>query len=401
MILQDLPARLAEAADAAEALVAQMKQATSARVSREGRLDRRVLDAEQHVAHGLAWAASYAETLRQTAVWAKTLDAEGRLGEAEALPAQLLAFEYLSQLAGGVPMNQGETFRPADLGLDLTARQAQLAAAESDYRQQETDLARYQGLLAQHFISQAEFDRRASGVVVAREKVKQARADLAVSQNRRAYATLTAERDGVVSRIDAEPGQVVQAGQTVVTLAVPGEREAVVNVPEARLAAFRTASAYSVQLWNDGRRYPATLRELAPVADPVSRTYQARLSIPAADDAVKLGMSATVFVTGRDQPAQMRLPLTAVLDEQGRHAVWVLDGKTLRVKKRAVTLAGIDSQTVTVASGVRAGETVVTAGVHLLRDGMRVRRLDPSPRPGKPALAQVGTDKATASGGQP
>ena len=121
MILQDLPARLAEAADAAEALVAQMKQATIARVSRDGRLDRRALDAEQHVAHGLAWAASYAETLRQTAVWAGALDAEGRLGEAEALPAQLLAFEYLSQLAGGVPMTQGETFRPGDLGLEAAA----------------------------------------------------------------------------------------------------------------------------------------------------------------------------------------------------------------------------------------------------------------------------------------
>jgi (2S)-methylsuccinyl-CoA dehydrogenase len=121
MILQDLPARLAEAADAAEALVAQMKQATIARVSRDGRLDRRALDAEQHVAHGLAWATSYAETLRQTAVWAGALDAEGRLGEAEALPAQLLAFEYLSQLAGGVPMNQGETFRPGDLGLEAAA----------------------------------------------------------------------------------------------------------------------------------------------------------------------------------------------------------------------------------------------------------------------------------------
>ena len=118
MILQNLPARLTEAADSAEALVARMKQATMARVSSEGRLDRRALDAEQHVAHGLAWAASYAETLRQTAAWAKALDAEGRLGEAEALPAQLLAFEYLSQLAGGVPMNQGETFRPGDLGLD-------------------------------------------------------------------------------------------------------------------------------------------------------------------------------------------------------------------------------------------------------------------------------------------
>ncbi|MDF2901078.1 MAG: acyl-CoA dehydrogenase [Phenylobacterium sp.] len=117
MILPELPALLARAADASETLVAQMKQATAARVSRDGRLDRAALDGEQHVAHGLAWAASYAETLRQTAAWASALAAQGRFGEAEALPAQLLAFEYLSQLAGGLPMNQGETFRPGDLGL--------------------------------------------------------------------------------------------------------------------------------------------------------------------------------------------------------------------------------------------------------------------------------------------
>ncbi len=117
MILPNLPARLAEAADVAEALVVQMKAAVALRVSREGRLDRAALDAEQHVAHGLAWAAAYAETLRQTAAWATALTAEGQFGEAEALPAQILAFEYLSQLAGGLPMNQGEIFRPGDLGL--------------------------------------------------------------------------------------------------------------------------------------------------------------------------------------------------------------------------------------------------------------------------------------------
>lgn len=128
MILQDLPNRLAQAADAAAAYVAQVRAAVTALTVVDGRLDRRALDAEQHVAHGLAWAAAYAETLRQTAVWAKALETEKKLGEAEALPAQLLAFEYLSQLAGGLPMNQGETFRPADLGLDA----AQLAAAIAD-----------------------------------------------------------------------------------------------------------------------------------------------------------------------------------------------------------------------------------------------------------------------------
>lgn len=91
-------------------------------------LDRETLDREQHVAHGLAWAAAYAETLRQTAAWADDLQADGRLGEAEALPAQLLAFEYLSQLAGGLPMNQGETFRPADLGLDAARLSPAIAA---------------------------------------------------------------------------------------------------------------------------------------------------------------------------------------------------------------------------------------------------------------------------------
>ena len=96
-------------------LVAELQDAVGERVRKDGRLDRAALDAEQHVAHGLAWAAAYAETLRQTAAWAERLIADERFGEAEALPAQLLAHEYLSQLAGGLPMNQGEIFRVADL----------------------------------------------------------------------------------------------------------------------------------------------------------------------------------------------------------------------------------------------------------------------------------------------
>jgi (2S)-methylsuccinyl-CoA dehydrogenase len=126
LVLPDLTDRLDEAAAAAEALVVDLRIAVGARVRRDGRVDRAALDAEQHVAHGLAWAAAYAETLRQTAAWARALGPA--LGESEALPAQLLAFEYLSQLAGGLPMNQGEVFRPADLGVDA-ARLAPVIAA--------------------------------------------------------------------------------------------------------------------------------------------------------------------------------------------------------------------------------------------------------------------------------
>jgi (2S)-methylsuccinyl-CoA dehydrogenase len=96
-------------------MVTELQAAVAARVTKDGRVDRRALDVEQHAAHGLAWAAAYAETLRQTAAWARDLGSG--FGEAEALPAQLLAFEYLSQLAGGLPMNQGEMFRPGDLGV--------------------------------------------------------------------------------------------------------------------------------------------------------------------------------------------------------------------------------------------------------------------------------------------
>ena len=113
LILPHLPDLLDEAALEASALVASLQSTVLGRVQKSGRLDRNALDAEQHAAHGLAWAAAYAETLRQTAVWARALGDD--FGEAEALPAQLLAHEYLSQLAGGLPMNQGEIFRPADV----------------------------------------------------------------------------------------------------------------------------------------------------------------------------------------------------------------------------------------------------------------------------------------------
>lgn len=115
LVLPNLTDLLDAAADEAAALAAAIAGAVAPRVTADGRLDRAALDAEQHAAHGLAWAAAYAETLRQVAAWARALEAEGRLTEAEALPAQLLAHEYLSQLAGGIPMNQGEIFRAVDV----------------------------------------------------------------------------------------------------------------------------------------------------------------------------------------------------------------------------------------------------------------------------------------------
>jgi len=128
LILPDLVSLLDRASGATGALVAELRGAVAERCAPGGRLDRTALDREQHAAHGLAWAAAYAETLRQTAAWSRDLEGRGALGEAEALPAQLLAHEYLSQLAGGLPMNQGEVFRPADLGVGAERLAPVLAA---------------------------------------------------------------------------------------------------------------------------------------------------------------------------------------------------------------------------------------------------------------------------------
>ena len=265
-----------------------------------------------------------------------------------------------------------------DTSLDLASRRAKLAAAEADLKQNEADIKRYRELLAQHFISQAEFDRREAALAAARgnQQAALAAAQLGVKQQR--YTTLTAERAWVVASIDAEVGQVVSAGQVVARVAESSEREAVIAVAESQLAEVRAARGFVVQVGQLPGQDQGVLRELAPDADSVSRTYTARITLKDADDSVRLGMSARVYPQG-EAAAPLSVPLSAVLDENNRHYLWLLDGKAPQVKRVEVKLAKVSSDTAWIASGVRAGQEVVTAGVHLLRDGQTVRRLTHDP----------------------
>ena len=262
-----------------------------------------------------------------------------------------------------------------DYGLDLSAKQAAVAAAESDLTQQAADLARYRELLGRNFISRSQVERQENAVNAARSRLEQARAQLGASRNQTAYATLTAPADGVISTISVEPGMVVAAGQAVARLAADGEREVAFQVPENALAQIRKAPALEIGLWSGNARYRGVLRELAADADPATRTYAARALIMGAGDAAQLGMSATVTLPSANRGDAMRLPLTALLDEGGKHFVWIVDPKTSKVGRKAVTVAAVGSDWVAVSGGVRPGERVVTAGVHLLRDGQRVTLL--------------------------
>jgi len=265
---------------------------------------------------------------------------------------------------------------PSDTSLDTSAKQAQLAAAESDLAQQQLNLKRYQELLAKQFISQAQVDSQQNGVNAARSKRDEARAQLNASRNQGSYTQLLADADGIVSQIQAEPGLVVAAGQAVARLAHDGEREVAIQVPENALASVRQQPQFTISLWAGKQQYQGKLRELAGDADAATRTYAARISLPNAAT-LALGQTATATLLGSSDPqgSAMRLPLTALLDEQGQHFLWVVNGKTLRVSRHPVSVIRIDGDSVTLRGGVQPGDKVVSAGVHLLREGQPVTLL--------------------------
>ncbi|TIC84766.1 efflux RND transporter periplasmic adaptor subunit [Crenobacter intestini] len=263
-----------------------------------------------------------------------------------------------------------------DYALDAGAKAAQLGAARAQLAQQEADLRRARELLAQSFISQAQYDRQAAALDTARAQAKSAQAQASFAGNQQDYAVLRADADGVVSEISAEPGLVVAAGTPVARLAADGTREVAIQLPEDAIAGLRAAKALSVVLWSGNARYPATLREIAGDADPATRTYAARVSVDAPAGQLTLGQTARVELPAPVSSA-IALPLTAILDTGGRHYVWLVDAKTHTVKRREVGIAGLDSQQATVSRGLAGGETVVTAGVHLLREGQQVTLLKP------------------------
>lgn len=305
-------------------------------------------------------------------------------GEIRARQESRLAFRVAGKVVekrvnSGDSVKKGQVLAvldASDYQLDSQAKQAQLAAAQANLTQQEADLKRYRELLTQNFISAAQVERQQTAVQSARASLQQAQAALSASRNQAGYTNLLADNDGIVSEISLEAGQVVSAGQVVARLAAAGEREVLIQVPENAVRAVRSASGFKVKLWADRQEVAATLREMSGDADPATRTYAARLKLATIPADLQLGMTATVTasVPGDVQQA-IRLPLVAILDEQGKHYVWVIDAKTRQVSRRAVTVGVPDSQGITVSSGLKGGEQVVTAGVNQLRDGQHVTLL--------------------------
>jgi len=260
-----------------------------------------------------------------------------------------------------------------DLQLAREANEAELAAARSNLDQATAAEARAKDLLARGHVSQAVYDQRRAALDEAKGRFDRAERNLTISRNQADYASLKADAAGIVTQLPVEVGQVVAAGQLVVRVARDGEREAVVAIPETRIAEIRNASS-EVELWaSSARRYPARLREIAPQADAATRTYQARFSIVDADAAVALGMTATVFAHASQSVQSVRVPASAVINDGRGPAVWVIDGNGQRVVRRPVTVRNFGQNEVTLSAGLSSGERIVTLGVHVLDEGRPVR----------------------------
>lgn len=272
---------------------------------------------------------------------------------------------------------------PQDAELALSSAQAQVAWAKADLALAKAELDRNRAMLEKKYISQALFDARQNAYDAAAAKLKQAQAQAAVAANQTGYTALRADADGVITAVKIEVGQVVAAGQPAVTLAHDGDMDVAINVPEGRIAVFQPKQPVVVEIWaRDNARQPGTVRELAPEADPTSRTYAVRVTL---DDPsqVQLGMTARVYLNAGDEPSALLLPLAALHEKDGKPAVWVVDTRTHAVRLAPVTIGAYREDGVTVTGGIDEKQWVVAAGVHKLSEGQVVKPVDATNKPVK------------------
>lgn len=273
-------------------------------------------------------------------------------------------------VSAGQPL---ERLDPSDLNLSQRMAASEVTAAAADLTRAEADFRRGEALLGQGWITRAIYDSRKQSRDAAAARLRQLRENLRLADDNLTYTELRADSPGVITAVAAEPGQVVAVGQEVMRLAHEGEVEAVVDLPEQMVARLGRIG-FSVTLWaQPDRVIHAHLRELAPSADPATRTYRARLTLDDPPAGLQLGMTATVTAADRSADEIVLLPMTALFHDGQDPAVWVVTPGGDHVALRRITLAAYRDDQIAVAGGLRDGDTVVTAGAFKLSAEDHVR----------------------------
>ena len=262
---------------------------------------------------------------------------------------------------------------PQDYQLAAQAAQAQVSAAQTQRDLAAADFKRYATLKEQNFISGAELERRQATLQAAQATLAQARAQASSQGNQTDYTRLLADVAGVITSIEAEPGQVVSAGTPVLRIAQDGARDAVFAVPEDTVAQVKPGQTVSVRLWSGGVTLTGRVREVAASADPVTRTYEVKVGL---DGATAAPLGATVYVApqglGHAGTQAITLPTTALRQQGQGTAVWVYEPASGTVRSQDVEIASADGNAAVVASGLTPGMQVVATGVHVLSPGQKV-----------------------------
>jgi RND family efflux transporter MFP subunit len=257
-----------------------------------------------------------------------------------------------------------------DLQLAITAQDNAVAAAKAVLVQATNDEARDRDLLAKGWTPRQKWDASKAALDTAKAQLAAAEAQANVARNQGDYSTLIADADGVVMETLAEPGQVVAAGQTVVRLAHAGPREATVNLPETLRPAL-DSEAQANLYDNPDTRSPARLRQLSDVADPLTRTYEARYVLGGAAVRAPLGATVTIHVPEVQAEAGVTVPLGALVNDGTRTGIFMLRGDIVAFQPVQVRQMG--QETAVLSGGVASGETVVALGAQFLHEGERVR----------------------------
>jgi RND family efflux transporter MFP subunit len=259
-----------------------------------------------------------------------------------------------------------------DLKLQAEQAQAEFSAATGVLAQAAAAEQRAKDLRSKGWNTDAQLDSARAAADEARARLNRAERQVELTKNSLSYATLMADARGVVTATLIEPGQVVAAGQSAIRVARFGEKEAVVAIPETLVGRAREGVA-SVTLWSEpDKKYAAKLREIAPSADPATRTYLAKFSLPGAGDSVSLGMTATLTLADPATDRVAKLPLSALYNQGGSPSLYVVDDAG-GLALKPVTVKAYESDNVVITDGVDEGAKVVALGVQKLDPAQKVR----------------------------
>lgn len=306
-------------------------------------------------------------------------------GEIQARYASSLSFQVSGKISKryvdvGARVRKGQLLVELDnrdYQLQLDQTQAKYNVANANVQRAKADLTRFETLMAENVVSNSQFESQLNMTRVAEAQLNEAQSAVDIAQNRMQYTRLYANEQGVITQLLVEEGQVVAAGQGVLDLARPSQKDVVIQVPEGQLQQIKVNDKVFVEVWAlNNKIYSGHIREISPKADKITRTYITKVTLDNADENIELGMSARIRTEKVDKDVSVKLPLTAIYPLDNKTYVWVV-AADMRVQLKEVEVVNDNIQDkITIHSGLENGEIVVVAGIHRLHAGQTVRLLD-------------------------